>query len=103
MHNCYTFGTHRHYQIPASLQNTPGFAQAQMIKVFQSIYEQDYNYIDGIRTWENEKQKTAQAEPQSASNKLRATYCNLQDAICDPFYKHKFTSLKLRPQKEGAK
>ena len=25
-----------------------------MIKVFQSIYEQDYNYIDDIRTWEND-------------------------------------------------
>ena len=49
------------------------------------------------------KQLTAQAEPQSASNELQATYCNLQDAIYDPFYKHKFTSFKLRPQKEGAK
>ena len=60
MHNCYTFGTHRHYQIPASLQNTPGFAQAKMIKVLQSIYEQDCNYIDDIRVWDNEK-KTAKA------------------------------------------
>ena len=62
-----------------------------MIKVFQSIYEQDYNYIDDIRTWENEKQKTAQAEPQSASNELRATYCNLKMQ----FTTH-FTSINLR-------
>ena len=48
------FGTYRHCQAPMGLQNTPGFAQAQMVKVLRGIDEQDC-YIDDIGVWDNDK------------------------------------------------
>ena len=48
------FGTYRHCRAPMGLQNTPGFAQAQMVKVLRGIEEQDC-YIDDIGVWNNDK------------------------------------------------
>ena len=48
------FGKYRHCRAPMGLQNTPGFAQAQMVKVLRGIEEQDC-YIDDIGVWENDK------------------------------------------------
>ena len=48
------FGTYRHCRAPMGLQNTPGFAQAQMVKVLRDIEEQDC-YIDDIGVWNNDK------------------------------------------------
>ena len=62
-----------------------------MIKVFQSIYEQDYNYIDDIRTWENEKQKR-----HKLSLNLQATSCEQHTATYKMQFTTHFTSINLQ-------